>query len=75
MPNQSLRQLKRMLWSILSNAAERSNNVRATALLESLQAAMSFGILRSAVSVKCNLLYADWLKLESPSYSCNYLTD
>ena len=31
-PNQSPRQLKRMLWSIVSNASERSSNVRATAL-------------------------------------------
>ena len=41
-PNQSLRQLKRMVWSMVSNAAERSNNVRATALPESIEAAMSF---------------------------------
>ena len=45
-----------MVWSTVSNAAERSNNVRATALPQSIEAAMSFWILSSAVSVECNLL-------------------
>ena len=53
-----------MLWSIVSNAAERSSNVRAIAFPESIEATMSF---RSAVSVKYNLLKADLLTLENPS--------
>ena len=39
---QSLKQLKRMLWSIVLKTSERSNNVDATALPESIKAAMSF---------------------------------
>ena len=39
--------------------------MRATDLSESIEAALSFSILRSAVSVECNLYWADWLKLES----------
>ena len=50
-----------MLWLIVSNAAERSNSVSATALPESIEAAISFWILRSVVSVEFNLLQADWL--------------
>ena len=46
----------KMLWSIVSNAAERSSNVRATALPEYIEAAMSLWILRRAVSVECGLL-------------------
>ena len=55
-PNQSLRELKRMSWSIVSNAAERSSNVSATALPESIEAAMPFWIFRGADSVEWGLL-------------------
>ena len=41
-PNKSLRQSKRMLWSMVSNAAGRSSNVSATALPESIKVAISF---------------------------------
>ena len=43
-PNQSLSELKRMSWSIVSNADERSSNVSVTALPESMETAMSFWI-------------------------------
>ena len=41
-PNQSCKQSYKREWSIVSNAADRSNNVRATAFPESTEKAISF---------------------------------
>ena len=51
-----LESIKKNVRSIVSIAAERSTKVRTIVLPESFEAAISFWILRSAVSVECNLL-------------------
>lgn len=49
-----------VLWSIVSNAAERSNITSTVTLFWSRDWRMSFWTFNSAVSVEWNFLYADW---------------
>ena len=56
---------------MVSKAVDRSNNVRATAFLESTESDMSFCIFRNAVSVEWELLYA-WLTFKIPSCEMNF---
>ena len=59
-PNQSPSLLRRIVWSIVSKAAERSSRVNAVTLPSSIAERISLWILRRAVSVEWNFLYADW---------------
>ena len=59
-PNQSLSLLSRIVWSMVSKAAERSSNVSAVTLPASIDARISLWIYSRAVSVEWNFLYADW---------------
>ena len=66
---------RRMLWSIVSNAAERSNKVRMQTLPLSGAVRRSLTILSSAVAVLWCGLYADWMGLSRSlelrwSFSC-----
>ena len=56
---------------MVSNASERSYNVRTTAFPESTERDMSFGIFSNTVSVELEPLYADWLTFKIPSYEMN----
>ena len=56
---------RRMLWSMVSNAANRSSSVKKQILLLSRTVRRSFTILRSAVSVLWWGLYADRRRLKS----------
>ena len=68
--NQSSSLLKRIVWSMVLKAAERSSKVTAVTLPASIHARtfysffnffkrISLGVLRRAVSVQWNFLYAD----------------
>ena len=66
-----------MLWSTVSNAAERSNNSSTTQPPLSIARKTSFWTLSNAVSVLCPALYADWnssSKLSRYNYDYNYCT-
>ena len=62
-PNQVFRQWRRVEWSIVSNAAERSSNIRAVGSPLDKDRWTSFFIKRRAVSVEWPVLYADWYGL------------
>ena len=63
-PNQLSSLCKRIVWSMASKAAERSTNVSVVTLPVSSDARISLRILRRAVSVEWNFLYADWYWLD-----------
>ena len=63
-PSQSSSLFKRIVWSLVSKAAERSSNVGAVTLPASIDARISLWIWRGAFSGEWNFLYADWYWLD-----------
>jgi len=51
---------RRILWSMVSKAAERSRRTRAESFCSSIARRRSFWMRSRAVSVEWNFLYADW---------------
>ena len=51
---------KKMLWSMISKAAERSRRTKAEFFLLSMDKRRSFWIRSRAVSIEWKGLYADW---------------
>ena len=63
-PNQSSSPLSRIVWSMVSKAAERSSNVSAVTLPASIDTRISLWIFSRAVSVEWNFPYVDWYWLD-----------
>ena len=60
------KRVMRMLWSIVSKAADRSSRVSSVTLPLSMLRLMSLCIFKRAVSVDWNCLYADCDTLDRP---------
>lgn len=72
-PNQDVRQLSNILWTIVTKAADKSSNMRAVGTPFDNDRWTSFFIQSSAVSVECPHLYADWNAFPSSLVSIWFL--
>ena len=57
------------MWSMVSNAADRSKRVRAVTDPLAILRRMSLWILRTALSIEWCFLYADWKAVIRPASS------